>query len=207
MECRSGASWFRTNSFDQTPGTKARKDVNARFFTKAPGLFNPLRLVLRHGHGTNGRSRVFRPGLCMEERSQRLDAAKQSVTTVIAMVAVMGTMAVRASVAPVIVTVAVRTIVVPVSISIDYGSAWRSHDHWRSTIARCYHDGRGVTKYHPRQRWEREANVDVDTCLRGCSRSEKNRCEHCEFFHTPYSTGNAPVWFGVLAVFSNIFVE
>jgi len=46
-------------------------------------------------------------------------------------------------------------------------------------MARRYHDGHRVTDNDPWQRWQREADVDVDTCLRSRSRPEEDCREHC----------------------------
>jgi len=60
------------------------------------------------------------------------------------------------------VTVSVRMVAVAVSID---RPAWRGHDHRRRTMARYHHDGRGVTKNHPRKWRQRNANVNVNSCL------------------------------------------
>jgi hypothetical protein len=90
---------------------------------------------------------------------------------------------------------AVVAAIMGLSVSIDR-PAWRGHNHGWSTRAWRYDHGRGITNNHPRQRRQRKANVDVDTCLRSRSRSDKNRCEHKCFFHTPNSTEIVPVCLG-----------
>ena len=67
---------------------------------------------------------------------------------------------------------------ITIAVSIDRPT-WRSHHYRRYPMARCHHDVRGVSKYHPRKWRKRKANVYVDSCLGSRSRSEKNRCEHC----------------------------
>jgi hypothetical protein len=70
--------------------------------------------------------------------------------------------------------------IMAVAISIDRPpTGRRSHEDGRWAIARCHHDSRGVSKNHPRKWRQRNANVNVDTCLGSRSRSEKNRCDQC----------------------------
>ena len=88
------------------------------------------------------------------------------------MVVAVGTMAVPASM-----VIDPRVVVVGVAVSIDR-PAGRGHDHGVNAMARCHHDRRGIAKNHPRNRWQRNANTDVYTCLGSRSRSEKNRCQH-----------------------------
>ena len=68
---------------------------------------------------------------------------------------------------------------VAVTVSIDWHTGRRSHDHGRGTMARRHHDRCGITNYHSRKWRQRNANVNVDSCLGSCSSSKKNRCEHC----------------------------
>jgi hypothetical protein len=108
-------------------------------------------------------------------------------------------------------SVAVRTMIVPamavlrtmmpaavvaaimaLCVSIDRPT-WRGHDYRWSTRAWRYDHRRGITDNHPRQRRQRNANVDVYTSLGSRSRSNKNRCEHKHFFHTPNSTETVSV--------------
>jgi hypothetical protein len=87
---------------------------------------------------------------------------------------------------------AVVAAIMGLSVSIDR-LAWRGHNHRWSTRPGRYHNWSGITDNHPRQRRQRNANVDVDTCLRSPSRSDKNRCEHKYFFHTLNSTETVSV--------------
>jgi len=48
----------------------------------------------------------------------------------------------------------------------------------RLVIVWCHHDWRGVANDHSRNRGQRKADADVDTCLRSGSCSEENRCQH-----------------------------
>jgi hypothetical protein len=127
-----------------------------------------------------------------------------------AMVATMGTMAVRVAVVPVVMAMAVARIAVAMvvmAVAVIDRSARRGHDNGRHTWAWRNHHSRRVSNDHPRKRRQRDANVYVYSGLRSCSRSQENCCEHCEFFHTPCSTGNAALGYGVFATFSSFFIE
>ena len=60
-----------------------------------------------------------------------------------------------------------------------HGRTWRRHYHWWWAVTRSR-----MRHHDPRQRRKRDAEVDVEACLRSCGGSEENRREHYEFFHT-----------------------
>ena len=68
----------------------------------------------------------------------------------------------------------------------------RRHDQRRTAEnRRCrdhYHGCRRME--NPRHRRDWKADVNVNSCLRSRSSSEKNCCEHCEFFQTRVRRGS-----------------
>ena len=133
---------------------------------------------LRRAHDSNAKSRT-----CV--RLVNGTGAKARRAERLAMSVAVGTMTVPVSmvVLTTMMPAAVVVAIMGLSVSIDRPT-WRGHDYRWSTWAWRYHNRRGITDNHARQRRQRKAKVDVYTCLGSGSRSDENRCEHKHFFHT-----------------------